>query len=373
MTQGQQRVFILGFGSIGVLLASQLQRNAQISVVPLLRSEKRLSDFENLRNTTSVKSLFLTGQPTNEVEFTGATCPEQFPKDWKIDNLIITTKTYQTKEALEPYMKFIHPQTNVMLVQNGLGVLEVLNNDIFSEYKPNLFQGVISHGIYQTSGFSFNHAGFGNLKISRLPSGDSDGIVQSNTFVKKDAENNSLLQVLVQPEFVKALNVMHLTYQELLLGQLEKYMVNACMNPVTSIVDSINGDLKDIAAPIFDLIIAECLEVLKIAYKPLFDYKPHDADYPSIDVIGILDHKRLLNFVLKIGCDLNRNNSSSMRQDVINLRDTEAEYINGYIVKLCKKLGLGPEYYKTNQTIETLVNLRLGLNRVRAAKGSDAK
>ncbi|SCU96512.1 LAFA_0G06700g1_1 [Lachancea sp. 'fantastica'] len=373
MTQGQQRVFILGFGSIGVLLASHLQRNAQFSVVPLLRSEKRLSDFEKLGRTASIKSLFQTGQPTDEFEFAGATCPEHFPKDWKIDNLIITTKTYQTKEALAPYMNFIHPQTNVMLVQNGLGVFEVLNDEIFVDFKPNLFQGVISHGIFQTSGFSFSHAGFGDLKISRLPSGDSNGIVQSNTFIREDATNNFLLQVLAQPDFVKGLNAVHMTYQELLLGQLEKYLVNACINPITSIVNCINGELKDIARPIFDSIIAEVLEVFKIAYKPLFDYKPKDADYPSLDVAGILGRERLLNFVLKIGCDINRNNSSSMRQDVVNLRETEVAYINGYIEKLCKQLGLGPEYYKTNQTIETLVNLRLGLNRHRAGHENDTK
>ncbi|SCV03845.1 LANO_0G06612g1_1 [Lachancea nothofagi CBS 11611] len=373
MTQPQPKVFILGFGSIGVLLASHLQRNTQISIVPLLRSEKRLQDFEELQRKASIKSLFKEGQPSYESVFSDATCPELFPRDWKIDNLIITTKTYQTKDALAPFMKFLHPQTNVMLVQNGLGVFEVLNDEIFLDYKPNLFQGVISHGIFHESGFSFNHAGFGDLKVSRLPSKDPQSIVQTKELVETDQKNNELVKVLSQPDFIQGLNVKHLTYQEMLLGQLEKFLVNACINPITSIVDCINGELRDVAGPIFSSIISEALDVLKIAYKPLFDYKPENDNFPNLDVAGVLNRDRMLDFVLKIGCIVNGTNSSSMRQDVVNLRETEVDYINGYIVKLCGKLGLGPDYCKTNQTIETLVKLRLGLNRGRAKYGDQRK
>ncbi|SCU98147.1 LADA_0H10880g1_1 [Lachancea dasiensis] len=369
MAATQPRVCILGFGSIGVLLASHLQQNAQVTVIPLLRSEKRLEDLIAHRKTANVKSLFLDQQPIRETIFDAATCPELIPNDWKIDNLIITTKTYQTKDALKPYMKYLHPRTNIMLVQNGLGVFEVLNEEIFVEWKPNLFQGVISHGIFNTGGFSFSHAGFGNLKVARLPSQDPGSIVQSNQLISSDRSGNELIRIMNDSNFAAGLDVQHLTYQEMLLGQLEKLIVNCCMNSVTSIVDCINGELRDIGAPIFDAIISESLTVLQTAYKPLFDYKPSSRDFPSLDVLGVLDRKRLLAFVLNIGCVVNGSNSTSMRQDVVNLRDTEIEYINGYIVRLCDKLALGRESCKTNETIETLVKLRLGLNRYRDEHG----
>ncbi|SCU99945.1 LAME_0G06546g1_1 [Lachancea meyersii CBS 8951] len=369
MTQAQQKVFVLGFGSIGVLLASQLQQNARVSVVPLFRSEKRLQDFGDSERKVSVKCTYDEGVSIRENVYNGATCPELFPKDGKIDNLIITTKTYQTKDALAPYMKYIHPQTNVMLVQNGLGVLEVLKDEVFVDFRPNLFQGVISHGVYQTTGFSFTHAGFGDLKISRLPGADSDSIVQSNKFIGNDKESNSLLELFTQPDFTKGLNVVHMTYQEMLLGQLEKYMVNTCMNSVTSILDCINGELIDVAAPTFDAIIAESLAVLKAAYKPLFDYKPESEDYPDIDLSRVLDPVKLRDFIIWVACDKAGGNSSSMRQDTVNLRETEVEYLNGYIVKLCKELNLGPEHCKINQTLVDLVKLRLELNRYRDKHG----
>lgn len=257
MTQPQSRVFVLGFGSIGVILASQLQKCTQSVVIPLFRSKERLGDFEKLQHKAGVKSLYQENQPTFETSFANASCPELFPQDWKIDNLIITTKTYQTKDALKPYMKYIHPETNVILVQNGLGVFEVLNEEIFLDFKPNLFQGVISHGVFHAAGFTFNHAGFGDLKIARLPNKGTGDIVQSYNLVKEDFEKNELIKMLCTPSFVEALNVKHLTYQEMLLGQLEKFLVNLCINPVTSIVDCINGELREVASPIFEAIIKE--------------------------------------------------------------------------------------------------------------------
>lgn len=81
------------------------------------------------------------------------------------------------------------------------------------------------------------------------------------------------------------------------------------------------------------------MQVLKVAYRPLFEYKRQSVDYPDLDVAAVLDSERMLEFILRIGCEVNKNNSSSMRQDVVNLRDTEVEYINGYIVRLCEKLA----------------------------------
>lgn len=373
MTKTQPTIFVLGFGSIGALLAAQLQKRAQANVIPLLRSKQRLAEFQKYEYKAKIRSIFKEGHPELVATFPNASCPDLMPSECKIDNLIITTKTYQTKEAMAPYMKYIHPDTNIILVQNGLGVFEVLQEEVFLDFSPNLFQGVISHGAFHDTGFTFNHAGFADLKIARLPVGKNSDIVQSLSLVREDAENNELMKAFCEPQFVESLAVKHLTYQEMLLGQLEKFLVNACINPITSIVDCINGELKTIAGPIFESIITEALAVLKIAYKPLFDYTPKNSDFPALDVTGTLDASRMLEFIIRIGCIVNDDNSSSMRQDVLNLRDTEIQYINGFIVRLCEKLGLPSEQCKVNQSVETLVNLRLGLNRTRDQFGDKRK
>lgn len=57
------------------------------------------------------------------------------------------------------------------MIQNGLGVLELLREEIFTDSKnrPHLFQGVISHGVYQDKAGVFNHAGWAGMKIAKLP------------------------------------------------------------------------------------------------------------------------------------------------------------------------------------------------------------
>ena len=47
-----------------------------------------------------------------------------------------------------------------------------------------------------------------------------------------------------------------------------------------------------------------------------------------------------------------------MRQDVINKRGTEIDFINGYVVKLGKKLELSSSEYKVNQIVVNLHKLK---------------
>lgn len=366
-------IHIVGMGSMGTLLAINLLQYTKTDVIPLFRNKERLSQFQNDANSTiGIRKLFEKGTPLIVKKLEKSYCPDTFPKE-HIENLVVTTKTYQTKSALEPYLPYIDSNTNLILIQNGLGVLEVLKEEIFpqEENRPNLFQGVISHGVFQDKGFIFNHAGSVGIRVSRLPWSQKD-MVQTNEAVLLDTHENSLIQVLTEPVFAKEFNCQYVTYQELLFGQLFKFAVNSCINPVTAIMDCDNGEIVDSCRPVFTSIIKESLEVLKVAYKPLFEYenKYNNLEgYPSLKVNSVLTVDNLVNEIIKIGCELNAKNSSSMRQDTRYLRDTEIEYINGYIVKLAKDLGLGPEYAKVNKTVSELVNLRLGLNRRRASMG----
>lgn len=156
-------VHIVGLGSIGALLAVDLLRFTNCSVVPLFRSKERLEQFQNeAKSTVGVRKLFLENSPLFEQELQLGSSPETF-NGAHIKNLVVTTKTYQTKGSLQPYLPYIDNNTNLILIQNGLGVSDVLRNEVFTdvEKRPNLFQGVIAHGCFQDKDhiFRFNHAG----------------------------------------------------------------------------------------------------------------------------------------------------------------------------------------------------------------------
>lgn len=367
-------VHIVGLGSMGAILAVDLLRFADCSVVPLFRSRKRLEQFQNeTQSTVGVRKLYLENSPLLEKKLPLASSPETFSPA-HIKNLVITTKTYQTKDSLKPYLPYIDNNTNLILIQNGLGVLEVLRNEVFTDIakRPNLFQGVISHGCFQDKDHSFryNHAGAADLKIARLP-WDPEEMVQSVDSVNTDMQENELVRLLTCNPFAKEFGVKFMTYQELLLGQLYKFLVNTCINSVTAILDCGNGEMTGHCSSVFELIIEEGLQVLRAAYEPLFRYEKNYSDkpnYPQLAINSVLNTEKMVKDVEYIGCVVNGKNSSSMRQDTLYLRDTEIDYINGYVVSLGEKYNIDTN---ASRMIKELVNLRLHLNRSRAAVANE--
>lgn len=369
-------VHVLGMGSMGSLLSVNMIKSANVHVIPLFRNVAKIDKFRNeCDSTVGIRRVFLEDKPLTTVRIPDVYCPETIPKGSKIQNLVITTKTYQTKDAISPYLSYLDRDSNIIMVQNGLGVLDVLRDEIFTNpnSRPQLFQCVITHGAYQDHDFIFNHAGFADMKISRLP-WDEHEILQTNEEVEKDALENSLIKIFMDENVKKSLDIKHMTYQELLLGQLLKFIMNSCINSVTAIVDSDNGEIVENCKPVFRSIIEETLGILRVAYKPLFEYESkykNAPDYPQLTVNATLDLEHLIEEINTVACILNKNNSSSMRQDTRYLRDTEIDYINGYTVTLAKKLNLDPSMAKVNKTISELVELRLALNRRRASLGNE--
>ncbi|AMD19233.1 HBR332Cp [Eremothecium sinecaudum] len=366
-------IYVLGCGAIGSLLSVHLQRACpNTTIVPIFRSIKRLREFHERENIISVREAYKGYPKVTKQVFPIATCTDllidKLRDTGPIENLIIACKTYQTAEALAPFLPFLTPDSNIALFQNGLGVLEDLkahNSD--STLKSNVFQGVMTHGVCQVEPGVYQHAGPGDCKFARL-SWDNNCFIQSSDDIAHDVRNNTLVRSLLKTQ--DSLQMKFMTSQEMLLNQIQKFICNACINPVTAILDCINGELLHGSEALFSDIIEECLQVFNVVYRPLFNYEAkikNQPNYPYLPVTDTLTVKNLLKSSIHIGCEINATNSSSMRQDCLNVRDTEVDYINGHITKLCEIHNLPVDYAKVNRTVTQLVKLRLNLNRARAA------
>lgn len=344
MTKSSGTVHILGAGSIGGLVAYELSTLASPPKTVLLwRNSSRLADFrDRYLSKVTIRRLFKT-----PVESVSGTFDSAIASTLKgpISNLIVTTKTYQTQSALRPYLHLIDKSTNILLIQNGLGVSDELIRDVWPDEsnRPTLYQGVINHGAFivpDDNEYIVAHAGFADLNIAQVSSDDTSSLPL-------------FIQQLVD---AKGLVTHYMPYSDLLLIQLKKFTVNACINSITSIIDCINGELGkgDKAPQLFHDIIEESIGIFKKCIPEL-------KDNPNVD--KVLDKEKLIANVIEVGTVVNAQNSSSMRQDVLNLRETEVDYINGYVVKLAHNNGLEA---KVNQTITNLVKLRLSINRNRA-------
>ncbi|CCD24471.1 uncharacterized protein NDAI_0D01570 [Naumovozyma dairenensis CBS 421] len=362
-------VHLIGLGSMGAIFAADLLNYTNASIIPIFRSKEKLAKFQNEANSElMIHRNYLPSRPILKYKFAKAYCPESTINE-PFKNLVVSTKTFQTKSALTPYLKYIDSNTNLLLIQNGLGVLDDLKNDVFIDEtrRPQLFQGVITHGGSQISDFTINNSSQGDLKISRLP-WNQDRMIQKSCVLKEDRNENELMHLLTSETMVKGFNITHMTYQELLFSQLYKFVFNCCINPVTAILDCSIGEMKPNSTPLLTSIVVETLFVLRKAFSPLFQYESMyngQEDYPAIDVNGKLSTDYMVGELLKY-LEKHKNSSSSMREDAVHLRNTEIDYINGYVVRLANALGLSTESTKVNKTICELLNLRLGLNKVRS-------
>ncbi|KAN0060319.1 2-dehydropantoate 2-reductase (Ketopantoate reductase) (KPA reductase) (KPR) [Thecaphora frezii] len=88
-----------------------------------------------------------------------------------IDSLIITTKCDATVAALRPLLPRLHPWSTVVLIQNGMGVMDMLIDRLFQdpEKRPNFVLGTTTHGVWRKAPLNVVHAGVGELHFSVVP------------------------------------------------------------------------------------------------------------------------------------------------------------------------------------------------------------
>lgn len=339
-------VYVLGAGGVGTLIASSLTKEFKVNFI--VRNAAKLASLLETNNEFAIKRLFDNNQ-VMRYRINGGFPADQIP-DQHIDFLLICVKTFDTVKSLTPLMDRITAKTRILLVQNGMGVVDELYSKLWTDVasRPTIYQGVISHGVWQSPEFNntynYNHAGFGYLKVCQIPRdlGNSAG---SDETIKNDGVINALLQ--------SDLNVTSYPYAELLVYQIQKFLVNCCMNATTSIVDAKNYKLAGLKETdtLFTSILSESLDVLYKAY-PTLSASPLAKELLSLE--------KQLAFVKYVGFQINSKNSTSMRQDVLNLRDTEIDYINGHIVKKAAELGAAAP---VSSTISTLLNMKLMVNR----------
>jgi len=120
-------------------------------------------------------------------------------------------------------------------------------------------------------------------------------------------------------------------YEELLQLQLEKLLVNCVLNPLTALLDVHNGQMLNNAplSRVHHSLIAEISAVIQKL--------PELRGNPGVSIR--FSPESLMNRFVNV-TNITAANSSSMREDVRNTKDTEIDYINGYIIKRGKELGI---------------------------------
>jgi 2-dehydropantoate 2-reductase len=272
---------------------------------------------------------------------------EEPKEDDTIHNLIVTTKAAFTVNALANIKHRLAPTSTICFLQNGMGIIDEVNEKLFpnEQDRPNYMQGIITHGVNvppdmpeRVRAFYAVHAGHGTVALSLIPSSrakrtpkdlirGSEDIHDTQSELWADT-SRYLLRTLTRTPVLCAVGF---TPTELLQLQLEKLAVNSVLNPLTVILDARNGSI------LYNFAITRTMRLLLAETSLVIRSLPELQNIPN--VATRFSAQRLETLVVSVA-NTTRDNISSMLADVRGGRQTEVEYINGYIVKRGEEIGI---------------------------------
>ncbi|KAF8634900.1 hypothetical protein AX15_000648 [Amanita polypyramis BW_CC] len=376
---------VLGLGAIGHLVAHHLRRVLPFShdVSIIHRSPVRVRDFRVHGGTVSIERDGITTPqkgfrsepfdvPTDQQQTTPSADVEGLRQ---ITSLIVTTKAHHVTTALNTLLPRISSDATIVLLQNGMGVYEELVDKVFrnEERRPHFILASNTHGAFIKSKYTAVHTGVGKLEFGIVPdpggrdfeAGIHDESIPLHERVLRltDIENphndpsgtryRSLRETVSAFMRMRQLNTSWSPISETQRTMRRKLVVNAVINPMTAIMNCRNGDLLE-STDALRILRRVCREAAKVfgaqhvaeTQHWLDDLSQQGIDSNKVDVGRLsssLSEDSLYDEVLRVA-EVTRGNISSMLSDVRYGKQTEIQYITGYLLRLGRTYQVNMPY-----------------------------
>lgn len=380
-----RRIHILGMGSIGTLVAHSLRTLPNAPPVTLMLHRPEM--YDGFKRKGSVVRLVDIKSDVNDPQG-GFDCDVrqkdendqwvwQYQAHWDhtdekrkplnprasdevlpdteetfIYTLICTVKAQATVNAMNSIKHRVDSRSTILLMQNGLGQIDELIEHVFTDpsTRPTFLIGVISHGCYMEGTMAVVHAGYGVTSLgifrdtSRYPLPPKE---LSNNLADLTPEQRTLHYPTDAELYATSLSARYLLrsitrsptlacavfpYLDLLQLQLEKLSSNALLNPITALFNIPNG--QTLTNPPLSTVQNMLAAEISLVIRSL----PELTTVPGLS--QRFSAERIKNLAHGLASKTAKN-SSSMREDVRRARPTnEIDYINGYIVKRGREVGV---------------------------------
>lgn len=278
-------ICIYGAGAIGSLFASFLANHHSVFCI----GRRHQVDASNKFGLT------ITGKTEFNKKIPFYTTMDELPIT--PDLVILTVKAFDTKQAAEDIFRIINKKTILMSLQNGIGNIEKICS-IMPE--KQVIAAITSHGsLFLQSGI-IKHTGVGKTLIGEL-----DGSLSKRIRMIHEILYKTQIMIDISTNIQRDI--------------WKKAIVNASINPLTSIFQCKNGYLLE--NPVLSALVHKiCEESTTIANS-----------------IGYgLDGEEMMKYTLDVITDT-KQNTSSMLQSILQKKKTELFEINGAIFKEAKK------------------------------------
>jgi 2-dehydropantoate 2-reductase len=273
-------IIVFGAGAIGSVYAAKLSRHHEVTVIAR-RAHVDAIERDGLR---------ITGREQFIARVRAATALDEIAPDTLV---LLTTKVHDNRAAAVAMADHVRPDTIVLCVQNGLRSEQIVR-EIMGD------RCVVLRAITQF-GAIFARPGLIDLTVPGY------------TLIERHERSEFLAALLTASGLDGRIS------DNIHLEVWRKLIFNCVINPITSIIRS---DVGTIADPQLDslkqLVIDECLAVAR-------------GDGVSFD----FDFQQALRETYG-----SSRNIVSMRQDLMNGKRTEIDYMNGAVVALGRRLGI---------------------------------
>lgn len=295
LSSSRLNVGIIGFGAIGCLLSSQIPSLVKIYALP---SNPKLNNVHFQLDTGSQSNQF--SFPVWQDEF--------------LDVVIICCKATQSLSALDLWQHAISKQSQIVLFQNGMG-----QHELVSTRFPNnaIFAASTTEGAFKKNPHHIIHAGQGITQWGLY----SGPIVLSNQALKLD---------------ISQFKGLHQSSDNISSVLLAKLALNAVINPLTVKYNCLNGEL--INNPTIKIELKKLCSETEDFYKAM----QWHLDFNITERVIVV-------------AESTASNISSMLQDVRAQRETEIDYINGYLLSKSELINYQlPEHQKLFTYIKSI-------------------
>lgn len=296
------KIVIVGPGAMGCLFAAYLSKSKE-EIWLLDKNKDRAAKIRE-------QGIIIEGISGNWVaEVKISADPKEIGA---ADLVILGVKSYQTKEAVNFAKPLVAGQTKVLTLQNGIGNLEIISEIVGSD---KVIGGVTNQGSTLINTGHIKHAGKGETAIGRI-----DGKIPVEMRSIREIFNKAGLETRISRDIKGLL--------------WSKLIINVGINALTAIIRLPNGKLVEYEWT--KKILREAvLEATRIAKRKKIKLI-YDDPLAKVEAV----------------CEATAANISSMLQDVLRKKQTEIDFINGFIERQAQELGMS---VPVNSTLAGLV------------------
>lgn len=333
LDDASRRVHILGFDPRAYLIAFELAGCKFLDPVKLLIHRRILMnnwDYEGQRLTMAMNDQILSRKHV-EAEWTGK--GKQAAGTERITQLIVTLPCNETKKAIENLLHRIDNRTTICLIQDGLGVVEELNETLFQDptKRPTFVLGhmTASVGFVKEVFYSSTLKKPGKLFLTALERGIGQfSMIKFHPPVEARSAATSFLHTLTT---VPNLGAGAYPLESFFMQKLPAMVFHSVVEPLAIALDGSYEDVlrNETAMQLADDLLEELFNVIWGMPELINGGK----------VIEHCGREALRKYAVKRLVEKGQS-QSQMLSRVRAGKQVDIDYLNGYFVKRGRELGI---------------------------------